>query len=196
MFWVATKRPQNQSNDQHPPTPTTQISQLSYSHCMTGMGLSFHERAMQLTNCPTCGNSMNQGNLRNHMLTVHRDLPGIATLASTTNPNSQDGLLFINLTPDQKAYAQCPIPYCRVPIKGWDGMRRHFQHRHHTNGIYNIHEGYFPRCQRCGLQCRTTDRPPAISTMRTRTDTISVPTTTNTTTLHTSHQIHSQQNRN
>jgi len=130
-----------------PPTPTTQILQLSYSHRMTGMGLSFHERAMQLTNCPTCGNSMNQGNLRNHMLTVHRDLPGIATLASTTNPNSQDGLLFINLTPDQKAYAQCPIPYCRVPIKGWDGMRRHFQHRHHTNDIYNIHEGYFPRCQ-------------------------------------------------
>jgi len=141
-----------------PPTPTTQISQLSYTRRITGMGPTFQERAHQITACPSCNRTMNQGSLRHHMLTVHREQPGIKNLTAPTNPTNQDDLLYINMAATSKIYAKCPIPHCRVPIKGWGGMHRHFQHRYPTNAIYNIREGYLPKCMQCGLQCRKTDQ--------------------------------------
>jgi len=59
-----------------PPTPTTQISQLSYTRRITGMGPTFQERAHQITACPSCNRTMNQGSLRHHMLTVGDNVEG------------------------------------------------------------------------------------------------------------------------
>jgi len=133
---------------------------------MTGHGPTHRDRNRASTTCPKCDKSMQYGRLLNHLKQVHRELPGLDQIPTTTTAatstrtptTTTHALPYIISVPNTTDHTICPISQCANAIKGRHGMRRHFNHRHFDDSILIIEEGYLPKCPQCGIQCNLTTK--------------------------------------
>jgi len=136
-----------------PTISTTTISAVAYKRRMEGVGDTYWACKQLRTICPICDMAMQMRSIRSH---YHSQHPGVR-IPTPDNPFLQQNPEtdeYIITAYDKHAPIQCPIPSCRVEVKGgWYAIRRHFLFRHHDIKIHVAEEGMLPQCSECGFQC-------------------------------------------
>ena len=129
-----------------------QLSAPMYASSREGLTTP-RDRNKRRVKCDICGANLAAASLHNHLETHHdvyrsrvisQDLP----VEGPSVVYQAHQLVFGNY--------ECPVPDCIGKVETRYNLRQHFQVRH-TNDLVSIAgEGFFPQCERCGMQVNPT----------------------------------------
>jgi exonuclease III len=133
----------------HPGSELHYISTPAFSRRMLGNGPTYSATQRRVTTCPVCESSMQQRNLRHHLISQHQifERPKKrpkSSLSAHNAPNSYNVSM-------PSGWVTCPVPNCDGRASTRDSMRVHFAHRHPFDTIIINEEGLLPRCERCDM---------------------------------------------
>jgi hypothetical protein len=130
------------------------LSTLAYKRWMDGAGLTSRERQRQRVSCPTCGQGLAAGSLKQHMRTQHgTDGTDVEEYYGRADaPGRQPAGYSVSFPQDATKLA-CPVVGCWGTATSRSNLRRHFMHRHPEDSIRIREErgAPLPRCESCGL---------------------------------------------
>jgi hypothetical protein len=100
--------------------------------------------------CRECGKQMRQSSLGRHLADVH-DIYQQAVVAEELL-EERDVETYEAVT-NWAGKFPCPYPRCKGELNSGWMMRRHFRDVHPRDLVEIPSERFFPRCERCGMQC-------------------------------------------
>ena len=101
--------------------------------------------------CRECGKQMRHSSLGRHLADVH-DIYQQAVVAEELLEEWESATYVADASYTSRTF-DCPYPGCLgVVNSGWM-MRRHFCDVHPRDLVELQHEGFYPRCEWCGMQC-------------------------------------------
>jgi GAGA factor len=138
------------SMNSHPGSELHYIATPAFSRRMLGTGPTYSATQSRATTCPICEKTLQQRNLRQHLISQHQTFERPPKRPKTSHstqhtPNSYS----ISMPPG--SWVPCPVPDCDGRASTRDSMRVHFQHRHPFDIITIEEEGPLPRCGRCDM---------------------------------------------
>jgi hypothetical protein len=138
------------SMNNHPGSEIHYISTPAFSRRMLGNGPTYSATQRRITTCPVCETSIQQRNLKQHLITQHQIFERPNKRPKTSLP-AQHAPTTYNVSMPPRTWVQCPIPNCDGRAGTRDSMRVHFSHRHPFDTLIIEEEGPLPRCQRCDM---------------------------------------------
>ena len=101
--------------------------------------------------CRECGKQMRHSSLGRHLANVH-DIYQQTVVAEELLEERESVTYVADASYTGRTF-DCPYPGCLgVLNSGWM-MRRHFRDVHPRVLVQLKHEGFYPHCERCGMQC-------------------------------------------
>jgi len=126
----------------------TQLPAESYRRMRQGL-VTAEEWNNRIIKCRQCDASIRASSLRRHLADQHEIYQCISVPEEYLG--TREDTLF-QAHPRYDGKLACPIPGCLGVMKdGWM-MRRHFRDLHPMDMVVVPKEGFFPRCERCGMQ--------------------------------------------
>jgi hypothetical protein len=127
-----------------------QLPSESYRRMRTGR-VSATEWEARIVTCRECGKQMRHSSLGRHLANVH-DIYQQAVVAADLLEERESNTYVADVSYSGKFFT-CPFPGCLgVLNSGWM-MRRHFRDVHPKDLVELQHEGFYPRCEWCRMQC-------------------------------------------
>jgi hypothetical protein len=117
---------------------------------MLGNGPTYSATQRCMTTCPVCETSVQQRNLRQHLISQHQIFERPSKRPKSSLP-SQRAPTTYNISMPPRTWVQCPVPNCDGRASTRDSMRVHFAHRHPFDTIIIDEEGPLPRSDRCDM---------------------------------------------
>jgi Reverse transcriptase (RNA-dependent DNA polymerase) len=138
------------SMNSHPGSELHYISTPAFSRRMLGNGSTYSATQRRLVSCPICETTLQQRNLRQHLISQHQVFERPAKRPKSLVPSQQAPNTYsVSMPP--RAWVACPVPNCAGRAGTRDSMRVHFAHRHPFDTIIIEEEGPLPRCDRCDM---------------------------------------------
>jgi hypothetical protein len=117
---------------------------------MLGNGPTYSATQCCMTTCPVCETSVQQRNLRQHLISPHQIFERPSKRPKSSLPSQRAPTIY-NISMPPRTWVQCPVPNCDGRASTRDSMRVHFAHRHPFDTIIIDEEGPLPRCNRCDM---------------------------------------------
>jgi exonuclease III len=138
------------SMNSHPGSELHYIATPAFSRRMLGIGPSYSATQRRVISCPVCEASVQQRNLKTHLITQHQIFERPTKRLKSSFPAQRNPASY-NVSLPPGTWVACPVPNCDGRASTRDSMRVHFAHRHPFDSIIIDEEGPLPRCERCDM---------------------------------------------
>jgi hypothetical protein len=136
-----------------PGTIRLQLPTESYLRMRTGRTPAAEWDARTVT-CRECGKDMRASSLGRHLADQHQIYQ--QQVVAEELLNRRKGVVY--KVPLGVGKLKCPFPLCKGELANGYAMRRHFRDLHPLDYVVVRKEGYYHRCQHCGMQVDPTRR--------------------------------------
>jgi hypothetical protein len=127
-----------------------QLPSESYQRMRMGR-VTTSEWEARVVTCRECGKQMRHSSLGCHLANVHDIYQ--QTVVAEELLEEQESITYVADASYTGRTFDCPYPGCLgVLNSGWM-MRHHFRDVHPRDLVQLKHEGFYPHCERCGMQC-------------------------------------------